>query len=110
MEKILDLKSQWEAFKIENPKIRIRDAAKQLGTSEAELIATTVNSTAIRLQDQFQEILKDVESLGYVMALTRNDFCVHERKGIYKKVSFKGMVGLAVNPDIDLRLFMSAWK
>jgi len=110
MEKILDLKSQWEAFKIENPKIRIRDAAEQLGTSEAELIATTVNSTAIRLQDQFQEILKDVESLGYVMALTRNDFCVHERKGIYKKVSFKGMVGLAVNPDIDLRLFMSAWK
>ncbi len=110
MEKILDLKSQWEAFKIENPKVRIRDAAKQLGTSEAELIATTVNSTAIRLQDQFQEILKDVESLGYVMALTRNDFCVHERKGIYKKVSFKGMMGLAVNPDIDLRLFMSAWK
>ncbi|ETZ23950.1 hemin-degrading factor [Pedobacter sp. V48] len=110
MEKILDLKSQWEAFKTENPKVRIRDVAKQLGTSEAELIATTVNSTAIRLQDQFQEILKEVESLGYVMALTRNDFCVHERKGIYKKVSFKGMMGLAVNPDIDLRLFMSAWK
>jgi putative hemin transport protein len=110
MEKILDLKSQWEAYKTENPKVRIRDAAKQLGTSEAELIATTVNSTAIRLQDQFQEILKEVESLGYVMALTRNDFCVHERKGIYKKVSFNGMMGLAVNPDIDLRLFMNAWK
>lgn len=109
MEKTLDLKSQWEAFKTENPKVRIRDAAKQLDATEAELIATTVGNTAVRLQDQFQDILKEVESLGYVMGLTRNDYCVHERKGIYKKVSFKGSMGLAVNPDIDLRLFMSQW-
>lgn len=110
MEKILDLKSQWEAFKLENPKLRIRDAAKQLNTTEAELVATSVGVSVVRLQDRFPEILKEVESLGYVMALTRNDFCVHERKGIYKKVSFNGPVGLAVNHDIDLRLFMNAWK
>lgn len=110
MEKTLDLKNQWEAFKAEHPKTRIRDAARELGTTEAELIATTVNATTIRLKDQFQEILKEIETLGYVMALTRNDYCVHERKGIYKNVSFKGMMGLAVGADIDLRLFMSAWK
>eukprot|EP01133_Synstelium_polycarpum_P011164 gene11164-13004_t len=110
MEHIIELKSQWETFKAENPKVRIRDAAQQLGVSEAELIATTVGSSAIRLTDDFQAILKEVESLGYVMALTRNDHCVHERKGIYKKVSFQGSMGLAVNPDIDLRLFMSQWK
>lgn len=110
MEKILDLKNQWEAFKIENPKVRIRDAAKELNTSEAELIATTVGTGAIRLQEQFPEILKEVESLGYVMALTRNDHCVHERKGVYENISFQGAMGLAVNPDIDLRLFMSQWK
>lgn len=110
MEHIIELKSQWETFKAENPKVRIRDAAQQLGVSEAELIATTVGSSAIRLTDDFQAILKEVESLGYVMALTRNDHCVHERKGIYKKVSFQGSMGLAVKPDIDLRLFMSQWK
>jgi putative hemin transport protein len=110
MEHIIELKSQWETFKAENPKVRIRDAAQQLGVSEAELIATTVGSSAIRLTDDFQAILKEVESLGYVMALTRNDHCVHERKGIYKKLSFQGSMGLAVNPDIDLRLFMSQWK
>lgn len=109
MEQTLDLKSQWEAFKAENPKVRIRDAAKELGTTEAALIATTVGDSAIRLKDEFQEILKEVESLGYLMGLTRNDHCVHERKGIYKKLSFKGSMGLAVNPDIDLRLFMSQW-
>jgi len=110
MENIIGLNKQWEAFKTENPKVRIRDAAKQLGTTEAELIATAVGSTVIRLRDDFREILKAVESLGKVMALTRNDYCVHERKGIYKNVSFTGPMGLAVNPDIDLRLFMNSWS
>ncbi|KIO74768.1 heme ABC transporter [Pedobacter lusitanus] len=109
MEKVIDLKSQWEVFKTENPKIRIRDAAKQLDTTEAELLATAVGDTVIRLESDFQEILKTVESLGKVMALTRNDYCVHERKGVYKNVTFSGPMGLAVNPDIDLRLFMMQW-
>lgn len=110
MENIIELNKQWEAFKTENPKVRIRDAAKQLGTTEAELIATAVGDTVTRLSDDFREILKSVESLGKVMALTRNDYCVHERKGIYKNISFSGPMGLAVNPDIDLRLFMNVWS
>ncbi|WP_316821625.1 hemin-degrading factor [Pedobacter gandavensis] len=109
MEKTLDLKQQWEAFKVEQPKLRIRDAARALGTAEAALVATTVGDTAVRLKDEFPEILQAVEALGKVMALTRNDNCVHERKGVYKKVTFRGSMGLAVNPDIDLRLFMSQW-
>lgn len=110
MEKIAELKSQWETFKTENPKVRIRDAAKQLDTTEAELLATSVNDTVTRLTDSFPDILKGVEALGHVMALTRNDHCVHERKGVYHNLSFMGAMGLAVNPDIDLRLFMSQWK
>ena len=110
MSEIIELKSQWDAFKIENPKVRIRDAAKQLGTTEAELLATATGTSVIRLKNEFQEILKSVESLGKVMALTRNDYCVHERKGVYSNLSFSGPMGLAVNPDIDLRLFMSAWS
>jgi putative hemin transport protein len=110
MKEIVELKSQWETFRAENPKVRIRDAAKQLGTSEAELLATAVGTTVIRLKNEFQDILKAVEPLGKVMALTRNDYCVHERKGIYTNVSFSGPMGLAVNPDIDLRLFMFAWS
>ena len=44
--------------------------------------------------------------LGYVMALTRNDYCVHERKGVYDNITFyEGAhnMGVALNPDIDLR-------
>jgi putative hemin transport protein len=110
MEKTMTLSSQWEIFKKDNPKVRIRDAAKQLGTTEAELLALSIGSTVTRLRSDFQGILKAVASLGKVMALTRNDFCVHERKGIYHNISFSGPMGLAVNPDIDLRLFMNAWS
>lgn len=103
----LSLREQYDSFKAENPKTRIRDAAKQLGVSEAELVATGEHN--ITLRPEFQDILKEIRTLGYVMALTRNDYAVHERKGIYTKATFNGHVGLVVNPDIDLRLFMSAW-
>ncbi|GAB4001140.1 hemin-degrading factor [Spirosoma daeguense] len=103
------LKERWATFKEENPKTRIRDAAKQLGVSEADLLATQLGETVQRLEGDFKELLKDVPTLGYVMALTRNDNIVHERKGVYEKVSFNAHTGLVLGEDIDLRLFMSHW-
>ena len=44
------------------------------------------------------------------MALTRNEHCVHERKGCYQNLGFNGSMGLAVNEEIDLRLFMHHWS
>ena len=112
MQKIteISLKERWETFKNENPKVRIRDAAKQLNTSEAALLATETGNTVTLLAGDFSELLKEVTSLGYVMALTRNDHVVHERKGIYEKVSFGEHAGLVLGEDIDLRLFMQYWK
>src|SRR5690606_35310524 len=52
-----------------------------------------------------------VESLGKVMALTRNDECVHERKGVYLNGDFSNPhAQLFVGEDIDLRIFLSQWK
>ncbi|SEL31944.1 hemin-degrading factor [Parapedobacter koreensis] len=103
----VSLKEQYQSFKTENPKVRIRDAARQLGVSEADLVATGDHN--ISLKPEFEDILKEISSLGHVMALTRNDHAVHERKGVYTKATFNGHIGLVVNPDIDLRLFMNAW-
>lgn len=105
-----ELKATWAEFKIQNPKTRIRDAAKELDTTEAELIATGIGENIILLEGDFRELLKEVGSLGHVMALTRNDHVVHERKGVYENVSFNNHVGLVLGPDIDLRLFMHDWK
>jgi len=102
-----------------NEKMRHRDIAKQLGISEGELLASFLGMDttpsvvgemqAIRLHPKWAEIMTSIESLGEVMALTRNTSCVHEKVGIYKNASQEGPVGLMVG-EIDLRLFYRAWE
>lgn len=104
----LELKTKFDNYKVDNPKSRIREAAKQLGVTEADLVS--VSSNNILLRPDFTSILNNIHTLGEVMALTRNDHAVHERKGIYSKATFHSQIGLITNPDIDLRLFMHDWK
>lgn len=104
------LKSQWEALKAENPHLRIRNAAEQLGVSEAELVATSVGDTVTRLRPEFAAILTEVVKLDKVMALTRNEECVHERKGVYLNGDFSSpFASIFVGEDIDLRMFLTHW-
>lgn len=103
------LKTRYEEYKLANPKKRIRDIAADLKVSEAELLATGFGETVTLLKKDFENILKQVNSLGYVMALTRNEYCVSERKGIYQNISFTPHAGLVLGEDIDLRLFLQQW-
>jgi putative hemin transport protein len=110
------LASRWRAYRAEQPKVRIRDAARALGVSEAELVATGIGDTAVRLAAKpWGELIKALPALGRVMALTRNDHCVHERHGVYGggeggEISMNGHAGLVLGPDIDLRLFLRHWR
>lgn len=109
METVATLKEQYEAIQAENPKMRIRDAAHALQVGEAQLVALRVGEGVTKLEGNWSELLKEIQSLGKVMALTRNNDAVHERKGVYNNVSFEGPVGLVLDADIDLRLFMMHW-
>lgn len=106
-----DLKEKWEALKAENPHVRIRNAAAQFGVSEAELLTTGIGEEVTVLNPDFPGILTEAEKLGKVMALTRNDECVHERKGTYQNGDFSSPhAQLFVGEDIDLRIFLNHWK
>ena len=106
-----ELKKQWNDLKTNQPKIRIRNAAKELGVSEMELLATSLGENVTKLKPEFAAILQEIESLGKVMALTRNNECVHERKGIYLNPDFSSPhAQLFVGEDIDLRIFLTHWK
>ncbi|SDI21297.1 hemin-degrading factor [Chryseobacterium jejuense] len=106
-----DLKAKWEALKAENPHVRIRNAAAQFEVSEAELLVTSIGEGVTVLNPDFPGILTEAEKLGKVMALTRNDECVHERKGIYQNGDFSSPhAQLFVGEDIDLRIFLNHWK
>jgi len=108
---INELKEKWETLKAENPHLRIRNAAEQLGVSEAELLATNVGNGVTVLTSDFPDLLQEVVKLNKVMALTRNDECVHERKGVYLNPDFSSPhAQLFVGEDIDLRICISSWK
>lgn len=97
------LRKAWQELKNEQPKLRIKNAADELFVSELELVSTLENAT--RLKKDCPKLFASIENLGYVMALTRNESVVHEKKGEYHKISFKGHVGLVLDPNIDLRIF-----
>jgi putative hemin transport protein len=103
------LGARWAALRGSQPNLRIRDAARTLGVSEAELLATGCGKDVTRLSGDWREVLKQVPSFGRVMALTRNENCVHERKGVYGMPSFDGHIGLVLGDDIDLRIFVMNW-
>lgn len=106
-----ELKEKWDALKVENPHLRIRNAALELGVSEADLLVTNIGNGVTVLKPEFENILSEVEQLGKVMALTRNDECVHERKGTYLNGDFSSPhAQLFVGEDIDLRIFLNSWK
>jgi putative hemin transport protein len=105
------LKSRWETFQEEHPDARIRTAADRMGVSEAELRATSCGEHVTRLDGDWNELLCRLDRLGPVTALTRNDAVVHEKTGVYHNVSFTEThnMGLVLEDDIDLRLFMDHW-
>lgn len=105
------LYAAWQNLRAEQPHLRARDAAAKLGVSEAELTASRLAVDTVRLLPDWATLLPALGELGHVMALTRNESCVHERKGVYREVTIagNGQMGLVVSPDIDLRLFLGGW-
>jgi len=94
-------------------KLRHRDAARELGVSEGAAIASAVGRrdglAALRLKGPWPALFEQVPQLGTVLALTRNDSCVHEKTGAYEDMSHEGLVGLALGKAIDLRIFYMRW-
>lgn len=94
--------------------LRAREAAEAIGLSEGAAIAAhggahdaPLQATALR--PDWLGLLQALEACGPLMALTRNETTVHEKTGVYQKVSASGPVGLALGEHIDLRLFFNQW-
>lgn len=108
-----ELAQRWEQLQHEQPKLRIRNAARQLGVSEAQLLATGLGKGVLRLEGNWADLLLDCKALGKVMALTRNEGCVLEHKGTFQKIDIMGkapfQIATVIGP-IEQRVFFSGWK
>lgn len=105
-----ELNSRYAALMTSEPQLRARDRAGRLQVSEAELVAAQCGLSAVALTGSPQDIFNQLPTLGEVMVLSRNDWCVHERHGRYEEVHAKGQVGMVLGADLDLRMFFSCWK
>jgi putative hemin transport protein len=57
----------------------------------------------------FSALLGRLGEAGEVMALTRNEACVHEKRGVYGAPAIEGAMGQVLG-EIDLRLFLGHWR
>ncbi|NVP55517.1 hemin-degrading factor [Mycoplana rhizolycopersici] len=108
-EKTRPTPSAIRAYRADNPKLRERDIAAQLGISEAALVAAEVGISAIRIDGGANRLLEKAEQLGEVMVLTRNESAVHEKIGVYEKITAGKHASIVLGENVDLRIFPSAW-
>jgi len=123
------LLEQWNALKAGEPRLQARDAARQLKVSEAELLATGIGSSVVRLKETehaAREIMRRALDLGKVMALTRNENGVIETTGVAMRIPKQAekasadeaerearnlnIAGGYLGGPIDLRFQFAKWK
>lgn len=127
------LAERWSTLRTEQPKLQIRDAARALGVSEAQLLATNIGKGVTRLQadgNQPREIMRAALDLGVVQAITRNENGVIETTGTASKFKQAGdkseqaeakqdpetearqrnIAGGYLGGAIDLRFHFENWK
>ncbi len=105
-----EIARRWSDLLEREPRTRIRDAAAQIGVSEAQLVAVKCGVSAQRLEADWGPFLARLEPLGEVMALTRNNTAVSEKVGRYRNVEIFGHVGQVLDAGIDLRVFPGRWR
>ncbi|TVR67150.1 MAG: hemin-degrading factor [Gemmatimonadales bacterium] len=103
------LSHRWRELRAEDPRLRAREAAHRLQVTEAQLVDSLVGRGVTRLRGPWVQLLKALEPLGTMMALTRNEHCVIEKDGIYRRVEDFGAMGQVLDEGIDLRLFLTRW-
>lgn len=108
--KLETLAERWGKLKEEQPKLRIRDAATELGVSEAELLATQLGAETTMLRNECVPLYRAFEKLGNLMATARNEWAVIEKEGVFANVDIGEHMGVIINGEIDLRVFVHHYK
>ncbi|NBN62159.1 hemin-degrading factor [Microvirga tunisiensis] len=92
-----------------HPERRERDLARDLGVTEAELVAAFCGAGVTRLTPSLSTICNGMKTVGEVMALTRNESAVHEKIGPFEKFVDGSRAAMMLGSAIDTRMFPSHW-
>jgi putative hemin transport protein len=90
----------------DHPTKRARDISDMLGIGEAALLAAR---GATPISANLDEVMPALNTVGKVMALTRNASAVHEKTGVYENYRGGPHASMVINDDIDMRMFGRHW-
>nr|WKF57858.1 Hemin transport protein HemS [Paraburkholderia busanensis] len=108
------------SIKENNGRVYAYDLGKEHGVTEGELAVARLGHDA-KVMDiaDIKAFIAELETLGELKAVTRNEFAVSTQIGAYtnqhlygfRKMDVSARAGLILNPrDVDLRIFFSYWK
>jgi len=112
------LAQQWAALRVQQSKLLARDAAQKLQVSEADLVATSLGTGAVRLRDgsdTYEALYARLHELEQIRVITRNDAAVLERVGtvlpLKRNERGRNIVGTGlIGGVIDLRPAINNWR
>jgi putative hemin transport protein len=101
---------EYQIIKTREPAKYIRDIARELSISEAELCYARIGNDATLLNGEMRDILAALEAVGETKCICRNEYAVHEHIGSFSNQHISERAGLVLNPRaLDLRLFLHHW-
>lgn len=105
-----ELAQHFAAWRAQNPRGYLRNAASALGVSELELLIATGGSDVRPLRtDDIPGLLGAIADWGELRTMTRNDHAVLEQTGHYENLAFFGPAMGQTVGSIDLRIFARHW-
>lgn len=108
-----DLLESYRSLLAENPKLRAREAAEALRTTEAELFEAKCGENSCRrlrpVAEGFFGFLQDLGGSGEFMSLVHNGVAVHEKYGDFADCAFDPEAGEVSGPSISFSADMNNW-
>lgn len=94
----------------DNPKMRERDLASQIGVCEAAVLEACIGDYVEPIDPDLDVFFPMLGQAGEVMALSRNEAAVHEKTGVYEGYKSGQHASIVLGKDIDLRIFPRHWR
>lgn len=110
---IMDFRSALSELRQATPGLPMREAAAELGISEAELLAAHCHESrgegVRRLDGDWLPLLARFGALGAMVILTRNEHAILQQKAPYSRLAVRGSTATSAGPGRELALQLERW-
>jgi putative hemin transport protein len=101
--------TDWKQYRARASEATSSEFAKFVGLPEASVIAASVGSTAVRLDDDWEDIINSLPDIGRVGVVTKCEGALHEKSGVFGRIMWDDERPVVLDNDINLRIRLESW-